>query len=222
MTRRGLAIASLVTVTAMLALAWLVGSSLPAGLQLPTHWNLAGEADRFSGKWPALLMPAAITAGLCALMFYLPAIEPRREGLERSRGLYLSAWAGLLLMGIAIEFVTIAAAFGWPVAGDRILIGATGILLTLIGNQLGKSRSMYLVGIRTPWTLASEEVWIKTHRLGGKLMVASGLSMVVMAMLPVPAAWRLGLPGIVLAAAVIVPIAYSYVLWRKEESGSRD
>jgi uncharacterized membrane protein len=24
------------------------------------------------------------------------------------------------------------------------------------------------VGIKTPWTLSSEEVWNKTHRLGGK------------------------------------------------------
>ncbi|HMC92889.1 MAG TPA: SdpI family protein, partial [Allosphingosinicella sp.] len=39
-----------------------------------------------------------------------------------------------------------------------------GAMFVLIGNQLGKSRSMYLVGIRTPWTLASEEVWIRTHR----------------------------------------------------------
>ena len=61
-------------------------------------------------------------------------------------------------------------------------------MLVPIGNQLGKSRSMYLIGLRTPWTLASEEVWIKTHRLAGKLMIAGGLIAIAAAALALPPA----------------------------------
>jgi uncharacterized membrane protein len=217
MTRNRLAFASLVLVTAMLALAFLVGSGLPPETQLPTHWNLEGEADGFSGKWTALLMPAGITAALSLLMYFLPFLESRREGLKRSQGLYSAAWAGLLLMGMAIEFVTIAAAMSWTLPSDQVILGAVGTMLVLIGNQLGKSRSMYLVGIRTPWTLASEDVWIKTHRLGGKLMVASGLLMIIAALLPVPPLVRGIMFGVSLGAAVIVPVVYSYLLWLREQ-----
>jgi len=217
MTRRGLAIASALIVAAMLVLAFVVGSGLPADMQLPTHWNLAGEADGFSSKWQALLMPAAILAGLSLLFFFLPAMEPRREGLQRSQGLYLWAWAGLLLVSIAIEVVTLSAALGWNIAADRLIMGVVGVMLALIGNQLGKSRSMYLVGIRTPWTLASEEVWIKTHRLGGKLMVAAGLLMIVVALLPVAPEARAIVMGAAVGAAVVVPVVYSFVLWRREK-----
>jgi len=198
----------------MLALALTIGSRLPAEMQLPIHWNLQGEADGFSGKWGALLMPAGITAALSLLLFFLPSLEPRGEGLKRSQGLYLAAWASLLLMGAAIELVTLSAALDWNVPGGQVILAAAGIMLVLIGNQLGKSRSMYLVGIRTPWTLASEEVWIKTHRLGGKLMVASGLLIIVLAALPVQPFFRAIVAGVSVGAAVIVPVVHSYFLWR--------
>lgn len=48
-------------------------------------------------------------------------------------------------------------------------------LLVLIGNPMGKVRRNFFIGIRTPWTLASESVWYATHRLAARLMVASGL-----------------------------------------------
>ena len=118
---------------------------------------------------------------------------------------------------MAIELVTIAAALNWNIPADRLIMGTVGVMLALIGNQLGKSRSMYLVGIRTPWTLASEEVWIKTHRLGGKLMVGAGLLIIVGAILPLAPLLRAFLIGASVVAAVIVPLVYSYVLWRQEK-----
>ena len=89
-------------------------------------------------------------------------------------------------------------------------------MLMMIGNQLGKSRSMYLVGIRTPWTLASEEVWIKTHRLGGKLMILAGFALIVGALLPLAPTSAAIVSAAAIAIAVIVPIVYSWWLWRGE------
>lgn len=191
-------------------------------MQLPTHWNLQREADRFSGKWEALLMPPGITAALSLLLFFLPSLEPRGEGLKRSQSPYLAAWAGLLLMGAAIELVTLSAALGWNLPGDQVILAAVGVMLVLTGNHLGKSRSMYLVGIRTPWTLASEEVWIKTHRLGGKLMVAAGLLMIVAVTLRVQPSLRAIIVGASVGAAVIVPVIYSFFLWRQEKKGQAE
>jgi uncharacterized membrane protein len=80
---------------------------------------------------------------------------------------------------------------------------------------------MYLVGIRTPWTLASEEVWIRTHRLGGKLMVAGGLMMVAAAMLPIPSEAMMGIMLAIVLVAALVPILYSWLLWRREVRGDQ-
>jgi uncharacterized membrane protein len=80
---------------------------------------------------------------------------------------------------------------------------------------------MYLVGIRTPWTLASEEVWIKTHRLGGKLMVAGGLLLMISAFAPVPSGLRGTLFAVGIGVMVGVPVVYSYWLWRRERSAAQ-
>ncbi|TMJ20896.1 MAG: DUF1648 domain-containing protein [Alphaproteobacteria bacterium] len=219
MTRNSLAVASALAVAAMLIAAFLVGSMLPAGAELPTHWGVSGEADGFSGKWPALLFPVALAVGMSALFYFLPSLEPRGDGLKRSQGLYAAVWMSMLLMAGVIELSVIAVALHWPLHAFHLIAAGLGVMFIMIGNQLGKSRSMYLIGIRTPWTLASEEVWVKTHRLGGKLMVLGGVLVVITAALPVPSGL---LAASVLTAGLLaagVPIAYSYLLWRREQGG---
>ena len=216
MTRNIVAIAALLVVGSMAAASLAAGIMLPDTIQLPIHWDLSGQPDRFAGKWPALLMPAAVI-GLVSLLFYfLPAVEPRKAGLARSQGLYLWGWIALLLMGAVIELALLATAFGWPIRTAHLIADGIGVMLVLIGNQLGKSRSMYLIGVRTPWTLASEEVWIKTHRLCGKLMVVGGFAIAVTALLPVPSGLLATICGAVILIAALVPILYSFFAWRRE------
>ncbi|HEY0115274.1 MAG TPA: SdpI family protein [Allosphingosinicella sp.] len=216
MTRKAVGIASALTVCSIIGAALVAGSILPEAIQLPIHWGLNGEADAFADKWTALLMPGAIVAAVSLLFHFMPVLEPRREGLARSQGLYLWGWIAILLMGVVIEFAVIAVAFGWGVSVNHLIVGAVGIMLVMIGNQLGKSRSMYLIGLRTPWTLASEEVWIKTHRLAGKLMVAGGLAMVAAALLPLPSGLLITVPIAAVALIAGVSILYSFILWRRE------
>ena len=218
MTRNGMALASAAIVAAMLLASLVVGAGLPGELRLPIHWNVVGEPDSFAPKWPALLLPAAMVAAVSLLFYFLPALEPRAKGLERSQGLYLWGWAALLFMGLVIEFALLATALGWQVRVNHVVIGATGLMLVVIGNQLGKSRSMYMIGLRTPWTLASEEVWIRTHRLCGKLMVLGGIVTMIAALLPLPSGVLATLVAAVIAVAAGVPFLYSFLLWRREKA----
>jgi len=90
----------------------------------------------------------------------------------------------------------------------------------VLGNFLGKVTKNFFVGIRTPWTLASDEVWLRTHRLAGKLAVLSGLGLIVCGLIGA------GGPIASLAAAGLVggvPAVYSYLLYRRTmlDSGPR-
>jgi uncharacterized membrane protein len=221
MTRKTLAIASVIVVALMAAAAFAVGSAIPADVMLPTHWGIDGRPDDFSDKWSALLMPVALVAGVSLLLYFIPALEPRQGGLQRSQGLYAAGWAGMLLIGGVIELSVIAAALDWPVEADTLILAGIGALFVLIGNQFGKSRSMYMIGIRTPWTLASEEVWIKTHRLAGKLMVAGGVLLILAALLPLAPESVALITGAVVAVAVGVPLIYSFLLWRRERGADQ-
>lgn len=221
MNRKSFALASLVVVAALAAAGAWVAASLPGEVPLPTHWDLRGEPDAFSDKWTALLMPALLAGGLSLLFYFLPALESRQEGLKRSQGLYLWSWVALLLMCVMVQLAVISTALHWSVHATSFILAGVGLIFVLIGNQLGKSRSMYLIGIRTPWTLASEEVWIRTHRLAGKLMVVGGVLLVIAALLPLPSGLIATLMFSVIAAIAIVPIVYSYLLWRREHSGNQ-
>jgi uncharacterized membrane protein len=221
MTRKSLAIASALVMVLLVAVAAAVASSLPGDMPLPTHWGLDGEPDRFSDKWTALLLPLLVAGPVSLIFYFLPALEPRREGLARSQGLYAWAWVSLLLVSVLIQLAVVSVALHWPVHGTSFILAGVGAMFVLIGNQLGKSRSMYLIGIRTPWTLASEEVWIKTHRLAGKLMVGGGLVLVVAAFVPLPNGMIATIMAAVIGAAVLIPIVYSYVLWRRERGSDQ-
>ena len=216
MTRKSLMAASIAVVLALIGVAAWVGAMLPGDVALPIHWDIRGEPDRFSDKWTALMMPALIAAGVSLLFFFLPELESREMGLKRSRGLYLWGWASILLMSATIELAVISVALKWTVHGTSFVLAGLGIMFVMIGNQLGKSRSMYLIGFRTPWTLASEDVWIKTHRLAGKLMVVGGVLLLPAALLPLPSGVVATLLGVIIGVAVVVPFVYSYLLWRKE------
>lgn len=216
MTRKALGAASLLLAVSMAVLGILVALRAPAGLQLPIHWSLGGVPDRFASKWVALLLPPVVTVVVAAFFWFLPALEPRERNLERSQGLYFAGWAALLVLMAALEAMALSAALHWGLRVFAIMTGAVGLTFILIGNQLGKSRRMYLVGIRTPWTLASEEVWIKTHRLGGKLMVAGGALLLLVAALPLPSGVLASAFAGGMAIVVGVPIIYSYLLWRRE------
>ncbi|TFW22382.1 SdpI family protein [Massilia arenosa] len=92
----------------------------------------------------------------------------------------------------------------------------TGILFIGIGNVMGKLRWNYTVGVRTPWTIANERVWDKTHRFTGRLWVAAGLLMLAAPWVPMLGSHQ---PAMIIAAAaicVIVPVVRSYLLWRVE------
>jgi uncharacterized membrane protein len=221
MTRNRLAILSLLLVAAALVASLVAAGRLPPNARLPVHWDLAGEANSYAGKWPALLLPPALAALLSLVFYALPALEPRLRNLERSLGVYHWVWAATLILCASIELVDLSSAFGWGWRADRLIPATIGIMFVLIGNQLGKSRSMYLVGIRTPWTLSSEEVWIKTHRLGGKLMVLGGLLVVVAALLPIPSGLLAAVFAFLIAVIVVVPVFYSWLLWRRERAEGR-
>ena len=104
---------------------------------------------------------------------------------------------------------------GWrhDVLADAAI--AVGLLLIVVGNSLGKFSQNGVVGIRTPWTLADKEVWARTNRVGGWLVVLAGVVMVATGLM----GFRMT-PGLIaLGAAAVVSVGYSYLLWRRINRG---
>jgi len=195
--------------------AW-VGTQLPDDSRIPTHWNARGEVDGYSSKTMGLFMTPGIMAGLCALMALLPFITPRKENLWKSIKVYKICWACTLLFMLAIHTVALLATLGASVSMPLVVNVGIGVLFIMIGNWLGKVRSNFIMGVRTPWTLSSELSWNKTHRLSGKLFVGIGLAMLIMGLFfsTHPATVAIMLVGVCLL--VVVPFAYSWWVWKND------
>lgn len=218
MIRKGLigSIPLLVLIAAFAVAGWVM---VPQDQAIPVHWNAAGEVDRTGGHVEAFLLIPAIAVVLTLVFSVAPYIDPRGRNLQRSRPLWLAGWFGSLLILAVAQGVITFSAIGWIDDGTatmpKIIGSAVAVFIVVIGNLLGKARPNWFAGIRTPWTLSSDRSWDVTHRWGARLFMAAGL-------ISLPALWILDgeiswiVMVVALSLAVIVSIALSYVVWRKD------
>ena len=186
--------------------------------RMPTHWNLSGEIDGWSPRlWGAFMMPVIIIF-LWALMRWLPSIDPRARNYEKFGGAFEGMMIAVMLFILALHVITLRAALGAPMAMERAIPVGIGLLFIVIGNLLPRARSNWFVGIRTPWTLSSDRVWEKTHRVGGRLFVLGGIVIALSTFLGPR------MSNAVFIAAVVIcslgAVVYSYLAWRKEKSAA--
>jgi uncharacterized membrane protein len=184
---------------------------------VPWPWaNGGANAAGLAKPAGALLLPLAhlfITLFLAAA----PSMDPgalRGPQGPRVYPMLVAIVSGFLLLATGLVF---AAALGVTVSLPSALLGATGALLALIGNYLGKIPQNYMVGIRTPWTLSCQYTWERTHRFAAPLFVASGLLLLAYCVLQRHAfnAW---IAGVILLATLLAPFFYSWVVWKQRES----
>lgn len=182
-------------------------ADLPPQLMLP--WRSAAQGP-VSRDYAVAFVPA-VMVGIWVLLQIFPAIDPRRANYPGFRRTY---W----LLGNTI-LVFLAAAHGLLLAGvaeaDRWLVAGAGLIAVVIGNFLGRVEPNWFVGLRTPWTLESDVVWHRTHRLVGRLLFLAGLLLITLAPvlnMPPPAALG-GLAALVAVGSFLL----SYVIWRRLE-----
>lgn len=202
---------SLALVVASFILTVALYNRLPESV--PTHWNARGVADGFTPKpWGPFLLPLTML-GVFVLLFVLPRISPRGYRMERFQGVFEILQAAILAFLFLVTLLALLAGIGAPVPMDRAIHAATGLLFVVLGNFMGKLTKNFFVGIRTPWTLASDEVWLRTHRLGGKMFVLAGLGLLVSGLVGG------GTVAVLVAVAIAagIPVVYSYVLYRRLE-----
>lgn len=182
--------------------------------QVPMHWNLQGEVDRWGPRGQALVLMPGIGLLLAGLLVVLPRIDPRRESHALHGHAYRLVGNALLLFLAGMHLVVLAASAGYAVPMNRIVGVGVGLLFTVIGNVLTQARPNWIFGIRTPWTLSSERSWRETHRVGGRLMVAGGL-LTVLAGIIVPQ-WIVGAIMVGVLVPSLAMVVYSYLVWKRE------
>ncbi len=162
-------------ILAMIAAAAYGYGQLPDDARIAIHFGFTGQADGFADKLPGLTVLPAIALGLTLLLALIPRIAPSRKGLEASSLAYGMTMVGVMMVLAVSQFALVAHALDPGFDVVRAIALACAVLTLVLGNYLGKARHNYVFGMRTPWTLANETVWDKTHRFTGRLMVLGGL-----------------------------------------------
>ena len=142
-------------------------------------------------------------------------MEPRKANLAQSQKAYKAVWGVIIIFMAILHSITILATLDYGVNISTIMAFLLGILFIGIGNYLGKVRSNFMFGIRTPWTLASKISWNKTHRLGGWLFFVVGLLVFLSGFLH-NGDLTFGLLFAGLFSSVILLFGYSYRIWKQD------
>lgn len=184
--------------------------------QVATHWNYMGQPDNYSGRaFGAFFLPVMLAA-MYLLFIFIPYLDPKKERYADFAPAFLKLRTALIL---CLFLVFLASGFnnmGYNVPIDKTVPLTIGLLMIYIGNLMGKIKNNWFVGIRTPWTLSSENVWNKTHRFGGYAFIVFGLLIIISPYLG--KTW--GLIAFVGGAVVAVlgTIVYSYLAHKYEQN----
>ena len=183
--------------------------------KMASHWNIKNEVDGYLPKfWGLFLMPL-VSLGMYGLFIALPRIDPLRNNIEKFKKYYFGFIFTMVIFLFYIYILTIVANLGHEFDIGMFLIPGLSLLFFYIGVMLKNSKRNWFVGIRTPWTMQNDKVWKKTHKLGSILFKISSVLILVGIFLPEYVFW------IVIGSAIIisiVPIVYSYIIFKKSES----
>ena len=176
--------------------------------KLPTHWNAQGVVDGWSSKEFAVFGLPLMLVGFNIIGFIALSVDPKGQ----NQGKKMKALAMWIFPVVSIFACTASLNGGLEIEGNMSYYALLflGIILVLIGNYLPKCKQNYTVGIKVPWTLDSEANWNKTHRFAGFLWMIAGIVMITATLLE---CYMVVIPCAIVAG--IVPIVYSFVLYKK-------
>jgi uncharacterized membrane protein len=180
--------------------------------QVPTHWNLHGQPDGQSPRWQLFLIGPGFMAGMMLFTWLLPWFSPKHFEISSFRSTYRQVMLMMFCLCAYAYAVTLWVGLGHTVHAARAIVGGVCLFTVLSGNLMGKVRRNFFIGVRTPWTLASERVWNDTHRFAAKTFVAGGLMGLALTFIG-PESW----PIFAVLAAMLTPAVYSLVLSKQLE-----
>jgi uncharacterized membrane protein len=181
---------------------------------IPIHWGVDGEVNGTAPR-AFIFFLGAMPLFLTGFMAFLPKIDPRAESYARHEKSYDIVIFAITLVMIAVGWIIVAAATN--IEFDVVMISSilVGALFVVLGNVMPRFRPNYTLGIRTPWALADEETWRKTHRMGGYAFIGMGLCFIVPPFLPVAGIVKWSVALSLFAILLVAIFVYSWAVFPK-------
>ncbi|MFH0954758.1 MAG: SdpI family protein [Candidatus Micrarchaeota archaeon] len=176
------------------------------------HWNAAGQANGFGSPLTAAFILPVVMLVAFIVFLLIPKIEVYQKNLKKFEAQY---W----LLGLVIELflgavfaVTLLFNLGFEFNMNYFMVPGLALLFFVIGYLSPSFKRNYFVGIRTPWTLASEKVWDQTHKFARTVFWLAAV--LVLPILVWPNQFWIWF-GLSIACIVAGSFGYSYYAFQK-------
>jgi len=180
---------------------------------MASHWNAQGIVDGYSSRVFNVLFFPLLEIFLFLLLTYVPKLDPKKKNIK----LFESNYSLFISIMMIFMYIVQLQVFLWnidikvPIETSMPIL--MGILFIFVAHLIQSAKQNYTIGIRTPWTLASEKVWNKTHALGAKLFRVGGILTILSSLIPKYS--FIALFAFILAPSIYLFI-YSYLEFKKE------
>lgn len=184
--------------------------------QIPSQWNINGIVS-YGPRRIIWLLPAMMLF-FNILLDIVPKIDPKKNYMKFMKEYNLFCVFMNLFFAVLTAALELQALRPGLFDMRRLVWFSIGVLFLITGNIMPKFKPNFFSGIRTPWALADDENWKRTHRLGGKLFFLAGVVWIISAAVAATGQGMLVLGMGSLLAACLIPYAMSYYWWRKKET----
>jgi uncharacterized membrane protein len=183
--------------------------------KVASHWNAQGQVNGYLSKfWGVFLVPI-ISAGMFLLFIFIPRIDPLKSNIQGFRKYFDGFVVLIMCFLLYLYLMTIFWNSGYIFNMTVFLSPALAILFYYTGILIENAKRNWFIGIRTPWTMSSDKVWDKTHKIGGKLFKIAGVFTLLAIFFESFAVFFIVVPVISIS---IYTIVYSYFEYKKENS----
>ena len=180
--------------------------------QIPIHFDIHGNPDNYASKATYWWLIGSMTIGLYLIMLIIPLIDPKGKIKQMGNKYYILK---LILVGLMalLSIISVYVAANPKVKINFLIMITIGLMFLIFGNYMPSFKPNYFIGIRTPWTLESEDNWRRTHRMGGWLWAITGLVVIILTLVGVNALVSI----ILLTIAAFTPLVYSFIIYLEDK-----
>jgi Predicted integral membrane protein len=210
----------LITISPLLYML-IVWDTIPDEVNLRTSYGFTEGRDAVSlesknGLWGAIGLLVVVILVVYGLAQNIKLFDPKRTDKPFSN-VFNKISVGMVILLTAMNFVILLDNIGRIENAPKLMMPIVGVLFAFLGNTMHNIKPNYYIGLRLPWTLNSDDNWRKTHQLAGKLWFAGGLLFAISYIIK-PELWSDRTFFLLIVVLVLVPSAYSFMLFRKEKS----
>ena len=179
--------------------------------EIPMQWKAGGQVSRWGEKGFEVFILPLFAVAVYLLMIAVPYIDPKRKARSEQKSLRAVRFI-LPLVFTGLFLVIFAQWLGLNFEINKAIGLILAFFFMILGNYMQSLKPNYFIGIKTPWTLENEEIWRRTHRMGGRLWVIGGI-LLLASWFFIPASyflWALTGTSLVLG---LIPTVYSFYLY---------